>query len=410
MKRFLGSVTIIGAALSSSHAAAVGGWHSGGGILSSVEGNPWFVQPTAGTVTYCLELDKENFGASESIVRASLKRALEYWKTELSEIAKKKQPNSKQEFLVNVGADSFVEAACSSKSDLRFQFGVLSKDQEAKFENPKVHVGAAVRTDYNRETLKGRGFVYISPERGRLALERENVVPNRWNAGDGRLLELTLIHELGHVFGLPHRGRGLMSADFAEDIVGFADKTRPYALSKTTPSVFREYTTIKGQWCMSDGDKSNPRCQKISYKITDPQGQPAVEFLFEVSTTPADVFRVAFKGRGEMFMASWCGSIPMWLPKEQKLFKEFSGREKKIYPFEEDCHQKQFMGDAKDGNGDVVGKFIFETNRDDFSVWIFPAENGAFWPKRKVENTKHPFPMIFRAEYFYMDSAMHEGG
>ena len=80
--------------------------------------------------------------------------------------------------------------------------------QAAFIKNPKKAIGTTVRTEFDGVQLRGKGFIYISPENGPYALSGPGpfgaIIENRWGFAGGKLLELALIHELGHVFGIRH--------------------------------------------------------------------------------------------------------------------------------------------------------------------------------------------------------------
>lgn len=78
-----------------------------------------------------------------------------------------------------------------------------------------------MRTDYDLKLLKGRGYMYFSPQSGPLKLDGEQFGDDFWSYENGLLLGRVILHELGHVFGIAHHGPqdGVMAADFPEKIV-----------------------------------------------------------------------------------------------------------------------------------------------------------------------------------------------
>jgi hypothetical protein len=199
--------------------ASAGGWTTGGGELFGDKQNPWFLQNVK-SVRYCIEINETAMGVSRQQVIPLVKNAFEYWKFQFSlpAAATSRVKLATQEFVF--------EERCSSKSDIRFQFGVLTPLQLRKLQEPSRYLGIAVRTDYDRRTLKGRGFVYFSPERGPQAM-RANSGP--WSITDGLALYPILLHEVGHIMGLSHSSTYLMREHFAEQLLALLPKEKTHA-------------------------------------------------------------------------------------------------------------------------------------------------------------------------------------
>jgi|GEM_PF-1624710 len=178
---------------------ALAAWSSGGGHLFTDEQNPWFIENTP-TVRYCVQIDEKNFGVEKDVALAALSKGLHFWKTQIRKI-KYEEPS----FKARVGTQQFREVDCGLE-DITFKFGVLSPEEEKRLKSTDDFdsvIGIAIRTSYDRANLKAKGFVYISPQTGPLAPTGE-IDRKRWEYNEGANLEIALIHELGHVFGMPH--------------------------------------------------------------------------------------------------------------------------------------------------------------------------------------------------------------
>jgi hypothetical protein len=194
---------ILATAMAAASNLALAGWHSGGGELFTDSQNPWFVQNTS-EATYCIEIDAANFGQTLDVARAKIEDAFAYWRREFRVVG----PSRENGQDVAVGTQTFRETTCEQNPDIVFQLGTLNDEQAAYLKHPRKVIGEAVRTDYDPVHLKGKGFIYISPETGMHSLEGAgplgSIVPERWRFKEGILLEIVLIHEIGHVFGLAH--------------------------------------------------------------------------------------------------------------------------------------------------------------------------------------------------------------
>lgn len=207
------------------------GMVSGGAELQTDQFNPWFLENVS-EVRYCMEIDPEHFGTSLTLAHEKFLEAVEYWK---GEFQKTKQSGAKKAlpFPFQVATQKFLQKDCSQDHDLALQMGVLHGDQKAIVGNVSTIVGIAVRTEYSEKLLKGRGYIYISPETGPLALRADlGIRKNRWSEKEGSFLKQVFIHELGHVFGLRHNGisGNVMQENFAETVVS-TKRVKPVDLS-----------------------------------------------------------------------------------------------------------------------------------------------------------------------------------
>ncbi|MGZ3768631.1 MAG: hypothetical protein ACXVCR_01290 [Bdellovibrio sp.] len=200
---------------------AGGGWTSGGGENIRDERNPWWIQNTK-EVTYCIKADERNFGQSRDVLQRKIRFALNFWKKQLGTLTYNQFDQLQG---ISVGTQTFTETACGDNTDLVFQFGVLDGDQFRYLVDPTKFIGVAVRTAYDPVNLKGKGFIYISPEEGPLRFNKSGLMTHPWSYQDGILLTPALIHELGHVFGIPHQKElPLLAEDFLESTLGIRNE------------------------------------------------------------------------------------------------------------------------------------------------------------------------------------------
>jgi hypothetical protein len=194
------------------------GWVGSGGEVFRFAKNPWFVKNTK-TVSYCIQVDTASVSASEQTVRDVFKEAIAYWKKELAFQGAAIGPG-----FASLGTQDFVEqSACDKETPLRILVGhgALSKDEADWLQEPRRYIGISVRTEYDTVKMAGQGFLFISSDLGPMAY---NTLPNTDHLVDKawqqkRLLLYAFMHELGHIFGIPHTGSGLMSEVFLDQVL-----------------------------------------------------------------------------------------------------------------------------------------------------------------------------------------------
>lgn len=198
--------------------SAQAGWVSGGGELIKNKNNPWFIQNTE-TVGYCIEKDDATFRLSPQRLDELIHDALDYWRAEFRRAAVSSAGTPSMSLLTQ----TLVKRPCSEAVDLRFQFGVLSPEQRAGLGgvDPREHVAFVIRTEYDERQLKGRGFLYVTPDNGPERYRGDDYRDGVWHEANGRHLFEILVHELGHVFGLPHFGMEFMAESFGEWLVQY---------------------------------------------------------------------------------------------------------------------------------------------------------------------------------------------
>ncbi len=193
-------------------ALTAGADSSGGGYILGDKNNPWFLENKK-TVSYCIEVGSE-FDNSPDDLRKMVSDSLQYWKDQFFQA----QYNG-YSFLLGSSQFNF-EKTCTETTDIKFYFGYFDDELKEKLPNPTELIGIALRTSYDPKALSGRGIVYISPDHGPLKFSLKST--NRaWSEHGGKKLYWTLVHEVGHVFGVQHFGNShdIMAVNYPEWLI-----------------------------------------------------------------------------------------------------------------------------------------------------------------------------------------------
>lgn len=316
------------------------GWSGGGGgeaIADRV--NPWWLHNTK-KVEVCIIWNKSDFqhsSGSISQLEEKLQYALNYWKQDaqkaftvgnFTSIAQ--QDFHIRELITLTQLHESPPPSCLQR-DLRVQFGWLSAKQIGFFENElgglSKYIAAAIRTDYDKEEMRGKGFIYVKPNRGPLHIKNNLYVSEPWQHGKGFLIDHVLVHELGHVFGIPHKSIDtVMAIDFVERVLN-PEFAEIYSNDRSQKGFF--------EWSRSDGTIVRDYCWRLSHSWSKAIGVEAgyqclkVELLNKnlafYTYEEDDPENITLRGTLQVekdLTFGWEDTVRIFLPEEQTVFAD----------------------------------------------------------------------------------------
>lgn len=322
----------------SSLAFAGGSWSSGGGGILKDSRNPWFLNNIS-SVRYCIQIDEKNFGVSANFADTQIQKSIAYWKKQFSFAI---TPELKDFGPLKVATQTFNQVPCDDKLlDMKFQFGVLDDEQFRYLQKPNEFGAVSVRTDYAPSTMSAKGFIYVSPTQGSLAFRGVGKKQYIWKQNDGALLYLTLVHEMGHVFGLPHMGKmgDIMSESYVEMILQAPEDSGSfikssnffYELPDRMKTLCLKNFIVEGhsvdvqplldEWKKFFDLEETDSCLKIVFEHSDSQAFKNTKVLFYFGSS-AETLRevghanVAFQGFTPI------NDYLIWLPEDQNVFSK----------------------------------------------------------------------------------------
>jgi len=305
---------------------AYAGWSSGGGGLLKSSTNPWFLNNTA-SAKYCVQIDEENFGASEAFINPIIERAFEYWREQFKFA---RLQGLKSFGSIHIATQVFKKVSCEESVDVVFQFGVLNQTQKDYLKDPKQYGAISVRTEYSEENLRGKGFIYISPAKGSLGIDLNTAGHDMWTKASGARLYLALLHELGHVFGLPHVGStGLMAEGFVEKVLlddenpgKWIDDTKLFFKLPMENDTFCLEGPLKKMWKgWADvlGLSEEQKCLKLTFEHADDQLNGATVVSFFAGPNPESLSKIGIS-KLKTILSLPTHLVTIWLPDDQKVF------------------------------------------------------------------------------------------
>ena len=311
---------------------AFAGNSGGGGELIQDSHNPWFVKNTK-VVRYCVEVDENLFPKDKLPLDKMIERSIGFWKNEFASAVPGRMYGN-----AGVASQDFIKQSCDSSVDIRFQFGILHPAQRQLIKDPSRYVSEVVTTSYDQVNLRGKGFVYFSPDSGPLKFKSDRAPEKTWSSPGGRgKLYLVIEHELGHIFGVPHMGKFpncLMSEDFPEWIVtqsgaGFYDYEYDNSLIDNSVFGFRPQGQRR-KILFSEGatDVSHPLFGPFQF-FEVPPGTDDLMAEFSESKIDIEAFNGKASGRkvigsiildNSMEQDQYVGGLKIYLTKAQVVF------------------------------------------------------------------------------------------
>lgn len=344
--------------------ALAGDWASGGGEVILDTQNPWFLQNTQ-TVDVCLIWDKDHFHPVDQTMdglKTRFDQSIAYWKRELARswVVGRVLSVGTQDFRVtevNELTGGRQPTASFLAKDLRIQFGWLSQEQidffDTRMGGVQKYLAATVRTSYEPIQMRGQGFIYLKPDTGPLSAQAVGIVQNPWGLGQGYLTNHALLHELGHMFGVPHKAlESVMGVDhlernFSEGIAqemanhlpneqGFFAWNREETIRETCVSPkrkgWREFLTIPAEHeCLTVKFLGENQIAFYTGETAQTDGADALRGVFtfdpqKVTYSFEEVVRIYLpEGQLAVDRVADGGGMPPWILGPLTKIEEFSG-------------------------------------------------------------------------------------
>ncbi len=181
---------------------------SGGDRLEISQSSAWFLSDMRKdrTISYCMDVD-ENFGLSLHRIRDAVESSILKWTTYLQA----KGVNN-ENYAPLTSQFTLVES-CNKDVDLTLYFGTLNERTLPLVDRYYQPVGLAYKERYDYKQLWSKGFIWFAGNKRyplKQGSEDASAFPD-WSIPDA--LHAVILHELGHVFGVPHVDHTIMRDD-----------------------------------------------------------------------------------------------------------------------------------------------------------------------------------------------------
>ncbi|MGK5087712.1 hypothetical protein WDW86_09155 [Bdellovibrionota bacterium FG-2] len=252
-------------------------------------------------IPYCIEvaagfpLTKQEV---KGVIAASLsewKKAFEHYGVESAVIGRDHSPKATPfhhpgHFLDGVDRALIAEGTdlgvCPSNTTgiLRFQVGFVSERVgEYLKTRDKYIVGAAIRDSYDPLTLKAGGIVWVAPQNYIGAIDKVyGCAPKFPDWTSKRRLQMLMVHELGHVFGVPHDAAAVMASGIYYLLVQDHLYKNFDVLAESNPEEMFGFT------CKVESKEHPLKLFSSELTLQDSQNAVAGSSLMEVMGVPAE--------------------------------------------------------------------------------------------------------------------------
>ena len=219
----------------------------GGDSSPSARTSAWFLDPDK-TISYCLEISSDfPWSQTPEVLDAKIHAAFSKWKAYyLAKLADNARFVSARRDL-NLDFNLATSGSCAGRADLTFYFGKKSAEVERIQKDLNLQAAGAFSylTRYDPTQHFGSGFIWFSPVRDfefEGTLNKLDWTQSTQSTGK-TLLDVFLLHEIGHVMGNPHIPGTIMDENILTQAVLNPGKTTLSEIDQEKEMVTRTGTS-----------------------------------------------------------------------------------------------------------------------------------------------------------------------